>query len=45
MVLTCGESERTLAITILQGKVEGGIMRKASETVVGQCKGMDRAEH
>ena len=36
--------KRTLTNTNLQGKVDGEIMRKASKSVVGRCKGMDRAE-
>ena len=37
--------KETVANTDLQGKIEGKIIcitRKASKTVVGQCKGMDR---
>ena len=34
----------TLSNTILQVKVEEGITRKASKTVVGRCKGMNHEE-
>ena len=45
MAWTCGESEGPwYTYSVLLGKVEGNIMRRASKTVVGRCKGMDHEE-